>query len=81
VPVEAHDPGIRITEYTTYGRSRAKTYEQYPSERRRCRFPDSGTAQRAKIERTSKLKKAAIHRLSPRLKTTHSRLWLGKLSV
>src|SRR5215475_3624863 len=40
-----------------------KSANEYPSDRRRCRFPDSAIAQRAKIERTSKLKKAAIHKL------------------
>src|SRR5262249_20926279 len=40
-----------------------KPANEYPSDRRRCRFPDSAIAQRAKIERPSKLKKASIHRL------------------
>src|SRR5262249_39086596 len=39
-----------------------KSANEYPSDRRRCRFLDSAIAQRAKIERTSKLKKAAIHK-------------------
>ena len=40
-----------------------KPANEYPSDRRRCRFPDSAIAQRAEIERTSKLKKAPIHKL------------------
>jgi len=39
-----------------------KPANEYPSDRRRCRFPDSAIAQRAKIERSSKLKKASIHK-------------------
>jgi hypothetical protein len=39
-----------------------KPANEYPSDRRRCRFPDSAIAQRAKIERPSKLTKASIHK-------------------
>jgi hypothetical protein len=33
-----------------------------PSDRLRCRFPDSAIAQRAKIEQPSKLTKASVHK-------------------
>src|SRR5208337_4143029 len=40
-----------------------KPANEYPSDRRRCRFFDLGIPQHAKIERTSNLKKAPIHKL------------------
>jgi hypothetical protein len=46
----------------TVARAR-KPANEYPSDRRHCRFPDSAIAQRAKIERTPKLKKTSIHKL------------------
>ena len=39
-----------------------KPANENPSDRRRCRCPDSTMAQGAKIERTSKLMKASIHK-------------------
>src|SRR6516164_6968152 len=39
-----------------------KPANEYPSDRRRCRFPDSAIPQRAKIEQASKLTKASIHK-------------------
>src|SRR3974390_2659315 len=40
-----------------------KPANEYPSDRRRCRFFDLGIPQHGKIERTSNLKKAPIHKL------------------
>jgi hypothetical protein len=39
-----------------------KPANEYPSDSRRCCFPDSAIPQGAKIERPSKLKKASIHK-------------------
>jgi hypothetical protein len=40
-----------------------KPANEYPSDKRCVRFPDSAIPQHAKIERTSKLRKAPIHKL------------------